>query len=346
MQSQDKKRISYYAALSILFGAIELFIPKVLPFFRLGFANIPILLALDFSFPSFILLALLKALGNSYISGNIFSFFVLISIAQSLASASSMWLLNKTKLFSNYGLSIVGASVSAITQLLVASLYIGNSVLSFLPMMLLVSLVSSIAVAFFSYKLEALREPPELNWNESNKTDKAVVLCLLVSALAAISIDSIPLSLIALAIAFMLQKAAKRKIMVMPHFTIALFMVAFSLLTPEGRIIAKLGEFKITEGALAIGAIKAIRLSLTIAISQAYCMYIAPGDNVLGDTLKYATSLFASFKKEKGNVEERILKTLSLEKIEASSMNKKAPKKSFAISTAALLALSILSILL
>ena len=346
MQSQDKRRISYYAALAILFGAVELFIPKVLPFFRLGFANIPILLALDFSFPCFVLLALLKAIGNSYISGNIFSFFVLISIAQSLTSAISMWILNKTKLFSNYGLSIVGASVSAITQLLVASLYIGKSVLSFLPMMLIISLASSILVAFFSYKLESLKEPPALNFDEGSKADTTIVLCLVISALASILIDSIPLALLALLIALMLQKAAKRKIMLMPHITIALFMILFGLFTPEGRVIAYLGKFKITEGALSQSMMKAIRLSLTIAISQSYCMYLEPGNNILGDTLKYATSLFASFKKESGSIEERIMKTLSLKEIEFSSKNKKAPKKSFVLSTIALLVLSTVSIIL
>ena len=44
MQSRDK--IAYLGALSLLMSLAELFVPRPLPFFRLGLANIPLLLGL------------------------------------------------------------------------------------------------------------------------------------------------------------------------------------------------------------------------------------------------------------------------------------------------------------
>ena len=84
MDSQDKDRVAYYAAIAIFFSTLELFIPKVLPFFRLGIANIPILLSLNLPFSSFMVLVVLKGIGNSYISGNLFSVSVFSVVATTL----------------------------------------------------------------------------------------------------------------------------------------------------------------------------------------------------------------------------------------------------------------------
>ena len=89
MLSRD--RISSLAALSLLFSAAEMFIPRFLPFFRLGLSNIPMLMALDMNWASYLVLALMKGIGTSYVSGNLFSVFAAISIAQSLAAAIVVW---------------------------------------------------------------------------------------------------------------------------------------------------------------------------------------------------------------------------------------------------------------
>ena len=342
MRYQDKQRIAYYAALSILFGSIELFIPKLLPFFRLGLSNIPMFLALDMPLHSFLLLATLKALGNSYISGNIFSFFVLISLSQSLISALLMWLLKRTGLFSNYGLSISGAGASAVTQLAVSSLYIGNSVFSFLPLMLASSLATSIAVAFFSYRVEALRIPPEIKGEEDVKTGSAIVLSLIVSLIAVMAVNHLA-SLIALALlSFLLQIKSGRKLKIIPHLTIAAFMVFSALLSPEGRVLGTIGSFMITEGALLDGIAKAIRLSSTVALSQAYSPMLRPGKNLLGDTLKYSTSLFSAFEKQEGTIENRVLATLSLKSLEAKEPKKREARPFYVVFSVLFLAIAFL----
>lgn len=340
MQNPDKKRIAYYAALSILFGSVELFIPKILPFFKLGLSNIPVLIALDMPFGPFMALAVIKALGNSYISGNIFSYFVIVSLAQSIASALIMWVLNKTNLFSRYGLSLSGAFVSSVVQLGLASIYVGGSVMSFLPVMLFISLAASIIVAYFSFRLDSLENPPVLQEAEGKNIDVLTITLLLASSLSSILIKDAAILFAVFVIALFTQKLAGRKIRIVPHITLMIFMVFFSLLTREGRVLFEIGKMKITEGALLSGIAKGLRLSTTIALSQAYSSYLRPGRNILGDTLRYFTMMFSSFKKGEGNIEERILRALSLKDYKDSAINeKKAPHVLFISSSIAIVIL-------
>ena len=69
----------------------ELFVPRPLPFFRLGLANIPLLLGLTMDAGPYMALLLVKAIGNSYVSGTIFSPFALMSLAQTFASGMAMY---------------------------------------------------------------------------------------------------------------------------------------------------------------------------------------------------------------------------------------------------------------
>ena len=122
MQKQDK--IAYLASISLFLSIVELFIPRPLPFFRIGLANIPLLFAINYDFSSFMLLTLLKGLGSSYISGNLISIFGVMSVLQSLASGLAMFSVSRLwgKHISIYGISMTGALVSTIVQILVALL--------------------------------------------------------------------------------------------------------------------------------------------------------------------------------------------------------------------------------
>ena len=150
MQKQDK--IPYLAAISLFMSALEMFIPKPIPFFRLGLANIPLLLALDMDIGSFLLLALMKGLGTSYVSGNLFSIFGLMSISQSVISAFAMYAVSRLfgKHISIYGISMTGALSSASMQILIASLYAGKGMFMFFTPLLLISFPASIITAFAS----------------------------------------------------------------------------------------------------------------------------------------------------------------------------------------------------
>jgi heptaprenyl diphosphate synthase len=79
-------------ALCLFLSTVEYLIPKPLPFMRLGLANLPLILALDlFPFRAFMALVCLKALGQALVTGTLFSYVFLFSLAGTVASALSMY---------------------------------------------------------------------------------------------------------------------------------------------------------------------------------------------------------------------------------------------------------------
>ena len=50
MHGQTKKKIAYFASLTLLFSYIEMILPRTVPFFKLGLGNIAMLMALELNF--------------------------------------------------------------------------------------------------------------------------------------------------------------------------------------------------------------------------------------------------------------------------------------------------------
>ena len=125
--------LSVLGALSFFLSAIEYMIPKPLPFIRLGFANLPLLLALDIMpFPSFIFLVGIKIAGQALVSGTLFSYVFLFSLGGTGISALLMYALRKfpgKDRISLVGVSAAGALASNGAQLILAWFFIfGKSV--------------------------------------------------------------------------------------------------------------------------------------------------------------------------------------------------------------------------
>jgi heptaprenyl diphosphate synthase len=129
-------------------------IPKPVPFMRIGIANLPLMLALDiFPFGSFLLLALIKILGQALITGTLFSYIFLFSLAGTLFSSVSMYGLRRLlgpRRISFVGVGSLGALVSNITQLALAWVFvIGKSVRYIAPPFLAMGLITGIALGLF-----------------------------------------------------------------------------------------------------------------------------------------------------------------------------------------------------
>jgi heptaprenyl diphosphate synthase len=87
---------------------------------RIGIANLPILLAADLlPLPWYIALALVKVFGMSLISGSLFTYVALFSLAGTLTAALVMWLARKGlgHHVSAVGVSILGAVASNAAQM-------------------------------------------------------------------------------------------------------------------------------------------------------------------------------------------------------------------------------------
>ena len=152
---QEKNRtLAVLGALCIFLSAIEYMIPKPLPFFRLGLANLPLMLALDIlPFGLFFVLVCIKIFGQAVISGTLFSFVFLFSTCGTLFSALFMYFLRKCfgkEKISFIGIGTAGALVSNIMQLFLAYFFIfKESVRYIAPVFLAAGLITGIALGIF-----------------------------------------------------------------------------------------------------------------------------------------------------------------------------------------------------
>lgn len=324
MQFQNKNKIAYLGALTLLFSYAEMLLPRFTPFFRIGFGNIAILLAFDLNPLSFMLLTLIKAFTSSLMAGTLFSPFFLISLGQSFFSGMMMYLLArlnrkcKNKLFSLYGISILGSAVSALIQIFLSTLYLGKGTYSLLGPMLLFSLFSGIITAFFSLILHIPEQAPNLIRKENVEKKQPVLLLalLILSASAAIfMIKNLIILSLALILALILQLISGRKIYIFPHISLWIFVVISTLFIPNGEVLIKIGTFSITKGSLIMGITKALKLSIVSALSQCAASLKPRGDRPLALVLAYFTALSNLFRSSQGNFIQKLKTTLQAQNL-------------------------------
>ena len=150
----NRKTIAMLGAFCLFLSTVEYMIPKPLPFMRIGIANLPLMLALDIlPFPSFMVLAGIKILGQALITGTLFSYIFLFSLSGTVLSAVSMYalrcLLGKERV-SFIGIGTVGAMISNVTQLALAWVFIFRDNARYIaPPFLAAGLVTGIVLGAF-----------------------------------------------------------------------------------------------------------------------------------------------------------------------------------------------------
>jgi heptaprenyl diphosphate synthase len=148
-----RKTLAMLGAFCLFLSAVEYMIPKPLPFIRIGIANMPLMLALDiFPFVTFLVLVGIKVLGQALITGTLFSYIFLFSLAGTVLSAVSMYALRRLlgqARISFIGTSTAGAMMSNITQLLLARVFIfGNNARYIAPPLLAAGLITGIVLGW------------------------------------------------------------------------------------------------------------------------------------------------------------------------------------------------------
>lgn len=359
---KEQNRIAYLISLTLLFSYAELLIPRFVPFFRLGLSTIAILSALNLSFPSFFALTVFKALATSLMSGTLFSPFVIISLFQSISSGFFMFAIFrmnnffKKKLFSLYGISVLGSSVSAAVQISLSALYLGRGTFMLLGPMLIFNAASGIFTAFLAQFLEIPAEAPtlnkhnggslplgrtslrptpsagsnaalracpgsETNYDCSKKSTRffnilKIIVILLLSATVFFT-NSIPVLFAFFALSLLLQFLSGRKIMFFPHICLWIFVIISTLLVPSGKVFFQIGSFSVTQGALFNGIEKALRLSAASAFSQCAATLEVPKETMLGITLSYYRALIKLLKDSSGNIFHRLKTALRTTELSA-----------------------------
>ena len=129
-------------------------IPKPMPFMRIGIANLPLMLALDiFPFPAFLVLVCIKVLGQALITGTLFSYVFLFSLAGTGLASVSMYALRRLLgpgRVTYIGVGTLGAMMSNISQMALAWFFIfGNNIRFIAPPFFGAGLVTGITLGIF-----------------------------------------------------------------------------------------------------------------------------------------------------------------------------------------------------
>ena len=145
---------------------------------RIGLANLPILAALEFLQPQFVLLLiLLKVIGQNLIHGTLFSYVFLFSLSGSFAGGLVMIVCMKVmrKYITLIGVSVFGALASNIVQILLARyLIFGRNAWLLAPAFLIVGTASSIvlgAIAQYYVRHSEWLRKIKLSWNTDSCGD-------------------------------------------------------------------------------------------------------------------------------------------------------------------------------
>ncbi|MFW5689234.1 MAG: Gx transporter family protein [Spirochaetota bacterium] len=154
VRSRRLDLVAFMGALCLFFSTIEYLFPKPFPFFRLGLANLPILLALDLFSPGYVLLLVaLKVVGQGLVSGTLASYVFLFSVAGSVASALVMLAAHRfgERWISLIGVSLLGSLASNIVQVTLSVTFIfGQSAWVIAPLFIGLGVASGLVVGLFA----------------------------------------------------------------------------------------------------------------------------------------------------------------------------------------------------
>ena len=138
----------------IMLQIIESFVPVVFFVFGfpIGFANIVSLLTLMlWDIPSMWCVALLRIVLASLMMGTIFSVSFWLSLSGGFLSLIMMTIFKKAKVFSIYGISVIGACFHSVGQVIMITLIYQQYFMQlFLPILLALSIVSGLLIAIIS----------------------------------------------------------------------------------------------------------------------------------------------------------------------------------------------------
>jgi len=150
----EPSSLAILGAFCLFLSAVEYMIPKPLPFMRIGLANLPVMIACNIlPLPSFLVLICIKVIGQALITGTLFSYIFLFSIAGTFLSAFVMYFLCNVlgkKYISFIGVGTAGAVVSNLSQLALAHVIIfRENVWYIAPAFLTAGLVTGIVLGAF-----------------------------------------------------------------------------------------------------------------------------------------------------------------------------------------------------
>ncbi|MDR0539126.1 MAG: Gx transporter family protein [Spirochaetaceae bacterium] len=297
-----------FGALCIFLSALEYALPKPFPFLRIGLANFPVMLALFWNARSFAALIAIKSLGGALITGTLFSYALLFSIAGSASSAFFMWLLWRLcglrraqyggSCLSFAGLGIAGAFVSNITQIALARfLVLGRGAFYIAPPFIAAGIITGCTLGIFCNRFAGIsrwygiirsgcrqilpdRVQHPNNADTKSRHKKKITLCRhitstriifffgLLASIAVLCTANIVIKCIEFGIILSVFIYSKKK---NNYFITGMFIImitACNVLFPFGKVLWTFGRFTLTSGALTEGFNRALTVEALVFLSR------------------------------------------------------------------------------
>lgn len=157
MNTRKSVNLGFLMAVGILLQLIESFVPIVMivPGFKIGLANLASLFALMiYDKKSMWIVGIGRIFLSALLQGTLFSVAFWLSLSGGLLSLIAMSIAADVKVFSIYGISILGAAFHSIGQVIAVTwIYQQYFMQLFLPILLALSIVSGLVVAILSQKM-------------------------------------------------------------------------------------------------------------------------------------------------------------------------------------------------
>jgi len=293
------KELAILGAFCLFLSAVEYMIPKPLPFFRIGLANLPLMLAIDiFPLPSFLVLICIKVFGQALITGTLFSYIFLFSVTGTFLSALLMYFLRralKKERVTFIGIGTAGAIVSNLSQLSLAYFFIfKENVFYIAPAFLAAGLVTGVALGVFcevfakksKWYEEKIRNKKENEQSFKSRSQpvssvnsapnfyknifgaKALFIAGLAILPAVLFNPSVEYRCLQFLFFWVLAVISGKKTNFLFTVLITAFIIVFNLLIPYGKVLFSVGAFKITSGALEAGVFRAVTLQALVMLSK------------------------------------------------------------------------------
>lgn len=154
-------RLSMLTAVAIILNIIESIIPFFyIPGIKIGLANIIIVAVLYlYGTKEAFYVSILRVIVVGILRTGLFSTTFLFSLSGAIFSLTIMAIIKKTNIFSIIGVSIIGSIFHSIGQILMAFVILKNSsVYTYLPIMLIISIITGIFIGFISKEVVKLIE--------------------------------------------------------------------------------------------------------------------------------------------------------------------------------------------
>ncbi len=308
--------VPLFAAASLYLSSIEYLLPRPVPFFRFGLANIAILVVLrHFTLRDLCILVMLKVLGLGILNGTIASYVFVFSLLGSLSGLMCMYTMSRlsSKHITLVGISLVGAVGSNAVQILCAVFYVfGSNAWIIAPYLLMLGIASGYVVGGIAqhftntsdllprlmqnYKpseplMEARAKKATNNKGKVLSAPSALLICGIITSIAYIASSSLLTRCIQVLFFFLAARSVKR-IKVLYFCTLIISVTCFALLIPNGKVLFSVGSFAITQGALHSGLFRALTLCGYVFLSL-WC--ISPQLNLPGTVGSMLTKTLSFF---------------------------------------------------